>query len=135
MASPVNLDFATSDAQKVVLIIMVVIMVAVTVEKLAGAKGVTTSYVHLWIAGIIALMLLEGLSYVLPEFAVGLAFTAMITVLLTQGEPFWSAISKVTGSSKPAISSSTPTTPTNPLGQIATSTTSTSTGHNVVTTQ
>jgi hypothetical protein len=100
MASVVGLDVATSDAQKTILVMMSIVIVAVTVEKLSQSNedATATGYVKTYVAAAVATCLLEALSYVLPEFAIGLSVVAVTTVVISKGKPFWAAIANVTGS-------------------------------------
>lgn len=109
MASVIGLDVATSDAQKTILVMMSIVVVAVTVEKLSqsNAQAQATGYAKTFVAAAVATLLLEGLSYVLPEFAIGLAIVAVTSVVISKGQPFWSAVAKVTGGN-----SATPPIPT-----------------------
>ena len=109
MASIVGLDVATSDAQKTILVMMTIVVVAVTVEKLSQSneQAQATGYAKTFVAAAVATLLLEGLSYVLPEFAIGLSVVAVVTVIISKGKPFWSAIANVTGGN-----SATPPIPT-----------------------
>jgi hypothetical protein len=93
----VGLDVASNDSQKFILIMMTITAAAVVTEKLAGSSEVSASYIQIFIGLMVATMLLEAISYVIPEFASGLAVVAMITVIFTKGQIFWSAIAKVTG--------------------------------------
>lgn len=94
MPSLVNLNFAEGDAQTLILVLMVIMVVTVTVEHLNGAQG-ATDYVTEWVAAAIATALLLAISYVLPEFAVGLALVAVVTVVFTKGQVFWNAVSNL----------------------------------------
>jgi hypothetical protein len=109
MASIVGLDVATSDAQKTILVMMTIVIVAVTVEKLSqsNSQAQATGYAKTFVAAAVATLLLEGLSYVLPEFAIGLSVVAVVTVIISKGKPFWSAIANVTSGN-----SATPPIPT-----------------------
>lgn len=114
IASLGSVNFAATDAQKMILIFMVIMVVAVTIEKLANKSGatITGGYVDIFVATFIITLILEGLSYILPEFAVGIAGVAVITVIFTKGEVFWGAVSTAV---KNPTGTPTPTpTPTGP---------------------
>ena len=97
--SLVNVNFASTDAQKLILILMVVLVVAVTVEKLGGAKS-SGSFVSTFVGAFILGLMLEAISYILPEFAVGIALVAVVSVLLSKGQAFWEDIGTATSGKK-----------------------------------
>lgn len=86
-----------SQAQRLILTFITVTVAAAFVERYSGKVQQTASVPQIFIGAFVAVALLILLSYVLPEFAVGLAATAMITMLLTKGQPFWDAINHVVG--------------------------------------
>lgn len=91
----VNLQFQKSQSQDIILVCIVVIISSSLVEKYSGDTAVTTSTATIFIGAFVAGLLLILLSYVLPEFAVGLAAVAVVTVLVSKGQPFWTALDKL----------------------------------------
>lgn len=98
-------------AQKLILVFMVVIVAAAFVERYSGKSQQTATVVQIFIGAFVGAALLILISYVLPEFAVGLAATAMLTMLIAKGQPFWDAINAVLGKKPAAV----PASPTSPL--------------------
>lgn len=98
-----------SQAQNLILVCVTVIVVAAFVERYAGVNE-TASVPQIVIGAFVVTALLILLSFILPEFAVGLAVTAMVAMILTKGQPFWDAISNLTGN-KSITASQIPSSP------------------------
>lgn len=113
----VGVNFKESNAQKLILISMTVVIVAAFVERYSGTKE-TATIPQIFIGAFVATALLLLLSYVLPEFAVGLAITTMVAMVITKGQPFWDAINKVFKNTTPVTAPSAPSSPlVPPVGQ------------------
>ena len=90
-----NLQFQQSDSQKVVIMAMTVIVVAALVERYSGKVKETATVPDIFIGAFIGTLILLLLSYILPEFAVGLAVIAAVTMIVSKGAPFWDAINSI----------------------------------------
>lgn len=113
----VGVNFKESNAQKLILISMTMVIVAAFVERYSGTKE-TATIPQIFIGAFVATALLLLLSYVLPEFAVGLAVTAMVSMIVSKGQPFWDALNKVFKNPTTPITPSTPESPlVPPVGQ------------------
>lgn len=88
-----------------------IIVIAALVERYSGVQE-TASVPQIFVGAFVAGSILMALSYVLPEFSVGLAAVATVTMVVSKGQPFWDAINKVFKKS-----SATPNPPTSPLQQ------------------
>lgn len=96
-----NLNFTANDSQKIILISMVTVAVVTIVEQIATNNQTQLPLMsvaeRVAVGAFIATAILLLFSYVLPEFAVGLAVVTAVTVVLTKGQPFWDAINAVVG--------------------------------------
>ncbi len=97
----------TKGAQTIIVMALVSTGVVASIKNIAGAPNVApiqTILVGVFIGG----ALLLAISYVLPEFASGLAVVALLTTVLTQNAtPFWTAIAKAVGTTVPSTTSNT----------------------------
>lgn len=96
MAAGVNLQFNTGESQKIILVAMTVVVMVAIVEKFKD-NSIQNSLIQIFVGAFVATTLLLLLSYVMPEFAVGLAAVAAVSMVLTNGQPFWDAINTVVG--------------------------------------
>lgn len=110
MALGVNVQFQPSQAQKIILMTMLVIVVAAFVERYSGATQETATVPEIFVGAFVGTALLLFLSYFMPEFAVGLAVVTMLAMIIAKGQPFWDAINKIFP--KPAATPATPNAPT-----------------------
>lgn len=97
-----------SQAQRLILTFITVVVAAAFVERYSGKVQQTASVPQIFIGAFVAAALLILLSYALPEFAVGLAGTAMVAMLISKGQPFWDAINHVVGSSTSSNAAKSP---------------------------
>jgi hypothetical protein len=97
-----------SQSQRLILTFMTVIVAAAFVERYSGKIKQTATVPQIFIGAFVATALLILLSYALPEFAVGLAATAMVAMLITKGQPFWDAINHVVGATSNASTAQSP---------------------------
>lgn len=95
------LEVADSDAQEFILVMMTVTGTIAVVEKLAGVSQSAQSvgYINIFVGVGVATLLLELLSYALPQFASGLAILAVLTMIVTKGAPFWNIVGTVVSGS------------------------------------
>lgn len=108
-----SLNFTVSQSQKIILVAMTTVAVVTVVETIATNPQtqlpIASVFTRVAVGGFVATSLLLLLSYVLPEFAVGLAVVTAVGVVLTRGQPFWDAVNVVVG--KPSL---VPQSPLNP---------------------
>ena len=109
----------STDAQKVIVVSMTIVVVVALIEQAhspAGKKDNSQgSFGSIIVGGFISGGLLLGMSYFLPEFASGLAITAMLVTILEKGKPFWDIAQSVTKNPSPIAPSQT-ATPTSQSG-------------------
>jgi hypothetical protein len=97
---------AIQSPQKVIFTSITVVVVAAIIEHFAAASGTpaaTTTIPHILLGAFIATALLILLSYILPEFAEGIAGIAALGMIITKGEPFWAALNNILGSNTGSI--------------------------------
>lgn len=113
MAGPISVNFQQSDSQKLIFVAMTVVVVAAFVERYSGVKE-TATVPQIFIGAFVATAILLMLSYFIPQFAVGLAVTAAVGMIVSKGEPFWSAINAVVKAPNNVPQPKTPTAPSAP---------------------